>query len=58
MTEPRPDSIQFCHKQTLFGVVLMVRDTKPANGYGDFEWGNWRKANYVEYEIYMRRKTS
>ena len=36
----------------------MVRDTTPANGYGDFEWRNWRKANYVEYEIYMRRKTA
>lgn len=56
MTEPRYDRIQFTHKQTWFGVVLMVRDTIPANCYGDFEWTKWRKANYVEYEIYMRRK--
>ena len=57
MTEVRPDSIQFCHKQTWYGIVLMVRDTVPANGYGDFEWRSWRKANYVEYETYMRRLT-
>jgi hypothetical protein len=58
MSEPRSDSIQFCHKQTMCGVVLMVRDTQPANDYGDIEWRDWRKATYVEYEIYMQRKTA
>lgn len=26
MTEVRPDSIQFCRKETWFGIVLMVRE--------------------------------
>lgn len=56
MNEPHSNSVQFCHKQMWYGIVLMVRDTAPSNGYGDFEWTSWRKANYVEYEIYMRRR--
>jgi hypothetical protein len=55
MTEVHANDIQFTHKQTMFGVVLMVRDAVLGNGYGDFEWSKWRKANYIEYEIYMRR---
>lgn len=58
MTEARPNSIQFCHKQAWCGIILMVRDTVPANGPGDFMWTKWRKANYVEYEIYMNRRSS
>lgn len=49
------NSIQFCHKQTWYGIVLMVRDTVPSGMVGDWEWTKWRKANYVEYEVYMRR---
>lgn len=55
MKYARSDSIQFCHKQTWFGIVLMVRDTVPAVSPGDFVWTKWRKADYVEYEIYMQR---
>jgi hypothetical protein len=55
MNEVHANDIQFTHKQTWLGVVLMVRDAVLGNGYGDFEWSKWRRANYIEYEIYMRR---
>lgn len=49
-------SYQFQHKQTFFGIVLMYRESVPANGIGDFEWGNWRKAKWSDMYLFGRTK--
>lgn len=46
---------QFQHRQTWFGVVLMYREAVPANGYGDFEWGRWRKARWSDMYLYRSK---
>lgn len=48
MTDIRPDSIEFCHKQTWFGLVLMVHEAVPGCSPGLWEWGRWRKAEYFD----------
>ena len=53
MTKANSDSLEFCHKQTWFGIVLMVREAIPADGYGTFDWSKWRKAGWYTYEIFM-----
>lgn len=54
MTEVRSTDFQFLHKQTWFGVVLMYREAVCANGYGDFEWGRWRKAKWSDMYLYRK----
>lgn len=52
---PTSTSIEFAFKQTLFGIVLMVRDAEPACSPGLFYWSPWRKAKFNEAAIYMRQ---
>ena len=56
MTEVRSTDYQFQHKQTMFGIVLMYREAVTANGYGDFEWGRWRKARWSDMYLYKGAK--
>ena len=55
MNEVRPNSIQFCHRQTWLGIVLMVREAVAAQSPGDWEYGKWRKAKY--YDIPKMKET-
>ena len=56
--EPSYNSIQFAFKQTLFGVVLMVRRAVPAESTGMWDWGRWRKADFADLALYLKeRKT-
>ncbi len=55
MIEVRCTDFQFQHKQTWFGIVLMYRCAVPANGYGDWEWGSWRKAKWSDMYLYRKQ---
>ena len=55
MSEVRSTSYQFQHRQTWFGIVLMYREAVLANGYGDFEWGRWRKAKWSDMYLYVSK---
>lgn len=46
----RHDAVEFAHKQTLFGIVLMVRYASPSGIPGEWELGQWQKARF--YELY------
>ncbi|MDE2102733.1 MAG: hypothetical protein KGL39_36145 [Patescibacteria group bacterium] len=48
MIEVRSNDCQFALKPTWFGLVLMFREAVLANGYGDWEWGRWRKATWKD----------
>ena len=48
------NSYQVQFKQTWFGIVLMFRCAIPANGYGDREWGKWRKAKWSDMYLYTK----
>lgn len=56
MTQVNSSSYQFQFKQTFSGIVLMYREAVPANGYGDFEWGKWRKAKWSDMYLYRREQ--
>jgi len=38
-------------EKCLVGPVLYVRHAVPVGGYGDFEWGKWRKARPSEIQM-------
>lgn len=43
---------QFTIRERPFvGPVLYVRTAVASNGYGDFEWGKWRKARPSEIQM-------
>lgn len=54
MTDIRPDDVEFCHKQTIFGLVLMRRYAVPDIAPGMWCWGPWRKAEYYDMNAYDR----
>lgn len=54
LTEIRQDSIDFCHKQQMFGLVLMVRTAVPDGLPGTWCWGGWRIAQYFDLARYER----
>lgn len=41
---PQSYNIQFTIRQKLCGPVVYVRETIPANSFGVFKWGPWKKA--------------
>lgn len=50
MSELNQNSVEFAFKQTLFGIVLMVRRAflyaeSPSQKY---KWGNWKKATFAD----------
>ena len=38
-------------ERPLCGPVLYVRTAVPVGGFGDFEWGKWRKARPSEIQM-------
>lgn len=52
MTEVHHDSVEFAHKQTWFGIVLMVRYADPDDIPGVFKFCRWRKADFADLALY------
>ncbi len=49
--------IEFEFKQTLFGIVLMVRRATPCESPGMWAWTRWRKARFSDMAEYNKMYT-
>ena len=49
---PHSNSYQFQFNQTIFGIILMYRESIPANSCGVWEWGKWRRAKWSDMYLY------
>lgn len=47
------DSVRFAFKQTVFGIVLMVQRSIPAESPGMWCWGRWKKATFADLSEYL-----
>lgn len=55
MNEVRAGDIQFSVKQSMFGLVVLVRRGVPDNSPGTWIWGSWRKAGQSELNTILAK---
>jgi len=55
MNEVHAGDIQFSVRQSMFGLVVLVRRGVPDNSPGTWSWGRWRKAGQSELTVVLSK---